>query len=125
MAFEAVSKKIAEAKSSHQNFLKEIENDFIAILKEMQEQVPKKGLDIIKTPNESYTLTREGVKRGGTDHYICVDESHYSKLFTKLLGFFAYPNDDEFQRARRVSVALFKIAKDKGYKITGKYLQRK
>jgi hypothetical protein len=133
---ERVYDEIKEAKNSHNNHLKRIENNQIAILLEMKEQVSETGICLLKTPAVTYTLTRKGIKEQRFGFKPSLYDDNYSVFLSELTNmvsavqnkFYTDTNQKikglDLEAAENVTNLLNNIVKKHNFKITGKYLHK-
>jgi hypothetical protein len=124
MALDTILAKVMEKESMNINADKEIEGYLVGALKEVQEQIPVNGvLVILKTPLESATIRRDGLRYDGIG-VSSENIGHYSFLSTmgKIgSGIASNKKSDEYTGCLDL---LQKIAEQNGFKITGKYFPK-
>lgn len=123
MAFSAVLEKISEKNKNELEFDRVINKYIFAIIQEIQEQVPKNGLTVIKTPVERLTITRNGINYKRRPENVAEEWGDYNLVISKL-GQLAIENKIKSDKYMGTLDILENIVKEKGYKVTGKYFPK-
>jgi hypothetical protein len=120
---ERVTKEIRDAQVSYTDNESRIRKDIFAIMKEIQEQAPEGGITIIKTPVESFTITRKGFIYQERPDYVPVVSESPIKFFNRLGELYAH-GEDFLTKAETVLGILKHVKEEYKIEITEKCLPK-
>lgn len=120
---ERVTRKLSDTQRASAEYENTLREYIFGIMKEMQEQAPKEGIPIIRTPVENFIITREGFKYQEKPDYVPVVSESPFKFFERL-GEMYRKGGDFIAKAEAVINVLKIVQNENKLNITGKYLPK-